>query len=196
MEIATNNIQPLTEQKPLTEDERAIVARIVRKKLLFIIPSYVGLVMVLIIGWIWGGAGMPGRRSWTGERVEWDDDDLSRFALLAPYVMGFLFILLTIYLFRHYQKTIRPFIRDTRQGVKTVLFFTPEKYKTPIFDAYYIKTPFRKPPMIRISRELYDAIDAHSTGQIAYSPSARFVFFIEVNGHRINYNESNSVIDM
>jgi hypothetical protein len=195
MEIVQQHIHPLTEQRPLTEDERGILWRIVNRKLRFLLSTYVVLATILFFLWFFGRKGISGSR-WGRPRIPLTEEQVSRFALLAPYLAGFFFILLTIYFYRHYRKLTYPYIKDVREGVKTVMFFVPERYKTPYFDAYYLKTAFRKKSMIRISKQLYDSIGPESFASIAYTPHAKFVFAIECENVKMNFNEKNSIIEM
>ncbi|MBL7740724.1 MAG: hypothetical protein JNK14_16010, partial [Chitinophagaceae bacterium] len=114
--------------------------------------------------------------------------------LVAPYVFLFFFIVLTVYFVSYYRKSVHPFIKDLKEGIKELLYFPAESYKTPFFNAYYIKTPSKKNAMIRVSKEMYDSIQPGSKGCLCLSPRARFVFFIEVAGKKIEFNEKNSRI--
>ncbi len=174
----------ITEQKPLTPEEKRILKKISDKKLLFIAGSYVAFLAILVLAWI---------EKWF-DSVGHGEEDTARFKLVAPYVFSFFFILLTVYFVNYYRKSVRPFIIDLKEGFKELLYFPAESYKTPFFNAYYIKTPSKKNAMIRVSKEMYDSIQPGVKGCLCLSPRARFVFSIDVAGKKVEFNEKNSRI--
>jgi hypothetical protein len=179
-------------QQELEEEERQTLIRIRNRKLRFVIPTYIGFVVAIILGWWLRSQGWrPGRVN------DFDDEEeMTRLAIVAPYFIAFLFILVTIYFIRYYVRSALPFIRDIKLGKKNVLVTRAEKYKTPYAQAYYLKIPFgKRNNMTRIHRQLYDAIGEESQVSIAYAPSSQFILSIKCENQLLTFNEKNSIIE-
>ena len=175
----------LQEQKSMSPGEIRILQMIRNKKLLFIVSSYCTFLAILALGWLYGG----------GRSARWGEEEVRRYRYVAPIVIAFFFIVLTIYFVNYYLKSLYPYIKDIKRGVKELLYFEPDSYKTPFFDTYYIRTVSKKNSLVRISKELYDAIQPGCKACMAISPAARFVFSIDVNGKKMEFNEKNALID-
>lgn len=159
------------------------------KKIRYLASTYFALLACIIYGWLMGPYKTSKRRPPTEEEIE-------RFNLVAPLVITFLFIALTAFFVHYYFKTLHTYIKDIKGGIKILYYFKPESYKTPFFDTYYIKTISKKRPMVRITKELYDAIQPDCKACISMSPFARFVFTIEVEDKKMEFNEKNSILDL
>ena len=179
----------LSEQQPLTTAEKNILIKIRDKKIWIILSSYVVLLTVLILAW--AGGPYKGRRS-----RSITEEDIERYKVVAPILIGIFFIALTIYFVNYYFKTLHPYIKDIKAGIKELLYYEPESYKTPFFETYYIKTISKKRAIVRVTKELYDAIQPGCRACISLSPSARFVFSIAVDEKKIEFNEKNSILDL
>lgn len=186
-----SNTVLLSEQKSLTANERKSLISIRNKKGLYIGSTYLLLSGLLIFAWV-NGPYSGGRRS----KHQITQEDIDRYNVVAPIVISFLLLLLTIYFFNYYRKTLHTYIKDIKGNIKVLYYFEPESYKTPFFDTYYIKTISRKRPMVRITKELYDAIQPGCKACISMSPFARFVFTIEVEDKKMEFNEKNSILDL
>lgn len=132
----------------------------------------------------------------TNKRRPPTEEEIERFNLVAPIVITFLFIALTAFFVHYYFKTLHTYIKDIKGRIKVLYYFEPESYKTPFFDTYYIKTISKRRPMVRITKELYDAIQPGCKACISMSPFARFVFTIEVEDKKMEFNEKNSILDL
>jgi hypothetical protein len=173
------------EQRALTSEEARILSRIRDKKIVHIASTYLVLSFILVFAWLYG---------WT-KTFGMKEEDAGAFDVVGPLVILFLFITLTIFFVNYYLKAVRPFVRDLKAGYKELIFFEPESYKTPFFDAYYIKTPSKKNAVIRISKEFYDSIKPGCKACLCLTPHARFPFSIDVDGKRIEFNEKNTRVD-
>jgi len=83
-----------------------------------------------------------------------------------------------------------------RGGIKQIISFTPEKYKTPFFDEFYLITPLKKLALLKIRKELYDEIQFDHSASIHLSPHAKFVFDIEIGGRQMKFDGSTWLADM
>ena len=188
----SNDSYLLSEQQPLTVAEKNILIKIRDKKIRLLATTYATLLAILIFAWVEG----PSRGSRWGRRSSITEEDINRFRIVAPIVIAFFFIILTIYFINYYLKTLHPYIKDIKAGIKELLYYEPESYKTPFFETYYIKTISKKRAMVRVTKELYDAIQPGCRACISLSPSARFVFSISVDEKIMEFNEKNSILDL
>lgn len=192
MQIQPGSRQPnlqailLQEEKTLSVNEEVILQRIWKKKILFIGATYLAFVVVLVVAWVYGPE--------IAARNEYEER--LRYEKLAPPLIIFFFVLLTVYFIRYYLRSAHPFWKDVKKGVKELIYFEPKPYKTPFFDRYYIQTISKKRAMVQISKEMYDAILPGAKACIALSPYARFVFSIHVDDKTMLFNEKNSILDM
>lgn len=170
------------EQRELTGGERRVLAAIRNKRLLFVGSAYGAFLVVLVLGWIEG---------WL-QAVEIYEEEADQLRSAAAYTVLFFFLLLTIYFVNYYFKSVHPFVRDLKLGYKDLLYFQPLPYKTPLFDAYYVKTPSAKNAMIRISKEMFDLIQPGSKACLVLSRYARFPFLLEIEGRRIEFTEKHA----
>jgi len=187
-QLITNTVL-LSEEKPLSTTEMKTLVSIRNKKIRYLVSTYLALFACIIYGWLMGPYKTNKRRPPTEEEIE-------RFNLVAPIVITFLFIALTAFFVHYYFKTLHTYIKDIKGRIKVLYYFEPESYKTPFFDTYYIKTISKRRPMVRITKELYDAIQPGCKACISMSPFARFVFTIEVEDKKMEFNEKNSILDL
>jgi hypothetical protein len=176
----------LREKKPLSQEERQILVKIRDRKLLYVVSTY--LVLLAIIAF-----GIFKMKS----RLQDDEENkqLPIFLAVAPYVFGVLFIGLTSYFAHFYYKVVHPFVKDLKSGTKDVIHFQPEPYKTPFFDAFYVRTPSQKNAMMRIDKEMYQLIRPDATASLTLSTYGRFVFSLEIEGRRLNFTEKDARVD-
>ncbi|MDP4261899.1 MAG: hypothetical protein Q8941_05155 [Bacteroidota bacterium] len=185
-DIISSEISPASEQQELTGEEKSILWNLRNKKLIFFIPSYLSLSYVFVEGWA---------RVYPG--TYWEAvKELFRFRIYPTWYLLFLFLILTIFFARYYLKSIHPLFKDLKAGKKQIIFFVPGKYQTPFFAEYYLKTPSQKTPLLRIDKDLYDTIQSNSAACIKISLYAKFVFSIEVNGIKEEFNYSTSFDDI
>jgi hypothetical protein len=174
------------EQAELTDAERRILSRVRFKKTFFLVVAYIAILAVITLvcltGWI--------KSSGTSmEQVE-------RFQRATIGLASVCFVLFTTIFIVYYFKTVHPYTRDLRRGLKTVSWFYPVAYKTPFFDSFFLKTGSKKKPMMPIRKELFDAIRPGVLGCILFAPSSRFVLLLDIDGYRMEFNEENADLEL
>lgn len=174
------------EQVALSPDERKVLAGVRRKKMIFLISAYAALAAILAFVYITGDI------KTTGLSVE----KATRYKNATHGFSIIIFLLLTIVFIFVYIKTIHPYTRDLKKGMKTVSWFYPAAYKTPYFDSFFLKTGSRKKPMLSISREMWDAIRPGVLACILFAPASRFVLSLDIDGWRMEFNERNSDLEL
>ncbi len=158
-----------------------------RKKTLFLLGAYIALIAIVVVvvylsGWV--GTGYI-----TEEKMERYRRGSSILAIVS-------FILLTGFFIVYYVKSVLPYTRDLKKGLKTVSWFYHTAYKTPYFDSFFLKTGSVKKPMLPITREMFYAVKPGVLACILFAPSSRFVLSLDIDGLQIIYNESNSDLEL
>jgi hypothetical protein len=184
--IISSEIKSTTEQQPLTKGELDILKSIRNKKLFYILSSYIALVTVLLNAW---------EKDWFNILFI-KKEDLTKFGRFGPYFTLLLFLLLTIFFVSFYFKAAHPFIKDIRKGMKEIIYFKPEIYKTPFFEEYFIITPIKKKQRIKINTDLYNNILRTDLALILLAPHSFFVFEVEVGNKEMTFNETNEPLDI
>ncbi len=100
-------------------------------------------------------------------RHKFNAEDWVRFYKVIPWFLAFILALLTGYFIYYYLKVVHPYVKDAKQGLKEIVFFKPEKYKTPFFAEYYLVTPIKNKLRIKINQELYDAVQEDTVAFIS-----------------------------
>lgn len=179
-----------SEVKRLTSAEIDILKKIRQKKSRFFLSTLVGFLILIPIGWIYS-------TNTSGIRYHrLSENSIRRMAHLAPYFYLCVFLLITGYFIYYYYKLLYPFNKDLKEGIKEILYYDPGKYQTPFFAEYYIVTPISKRSRVKISKEIFDAINPGSTAAISYSIHSHFIFSIEVGDKEIEFNETNELADI
>src|SRR5215212_3745515 len=94
----------------------------------------------------------------------------------AVYILtGSSFLIFTILFLVYYFRTIYPYTRDLKRGLKTVSWFYPVPYKTPFFENFFLKTGSPKKPALSIPKHLYEAVQPGVLACIMFAPSSRFL---------------------
>jgi hypothetical protein len=181
--LIPTGLNPIREQQPLTNGEKYILQTIRNKKLLFLLGAYISLVGVLVRVCynLWENMSQKLKLIW--------------FINTPLVIISFFFLALTIFFLKYYLEAVHPFMKDLKRGMKDIIWFNPERYKTPFFEEFYLKTVFKKMPLVKINKEIYDAIHDKATACISISPSARFVFSIDIEGHLLQFNEKDFIIE-
>jgi hypothetical protein len=174
------------EQAELNAAERKVLAKIRRKKTIFLVTAYVALVAILAFVYM---TGMIKSQVVTAEK----NIRLQRGTMIFS---GVSFIAFTVIFIFQYIKTVHPYTRDLRNGLKTISWFYPAAYKTPFFDSFFLKTGSRKRPMLSIHRELYDAIRPGVLACILFAPASRCVLLLDIDGRRMEFNEENTGLEL
>jgi len=185
-DLVVSELRPTQEEGFLTKEEEAVLRKMKNKKLVFLFTTYLTLTGIIIYAWIYGV-----QRSY-----RWGPDEVARAKKLAPFLMSFLFLLLTIYFYYYFKNSIHPLIKDLKSGLKKNHYFIPGKYMPPFVAEYYLKTPLSKIPLIKVDKDFYAAIQADSTACISYAPYSKFVLSVEVDREKINFNYSVAMDDI
>lgn len=184
------------ELQPLDSEESATLKRIRDKKFYFWLIAYLVLIAVLIIGYVYAQTEAEYGSSRGMFKHSGSEEKAERFARVGPYMILFFFSCLSVFFIRYYLRTVHPFMKDFKLGRKRAIQFNPESYKTPYFDTFYLRTHFPKKPMLRISREMYNAIQPGVIGKVSMLPNSRFVLSLEVGNEIMKFNEKNTILDM
>ena len=185
-----------SELKPLSENEKIILGKVKNKKIRYFYPAFTVLLVVIIFSFIiamTGGSSGGGRyRRSRGIDME----ELERVWKIAPYFFSFVAIALMIYFINYYRKLLLPIMKDINSQKKEIFYFSPNKYQTPFFADYFITTPLYEKSRVRVSKEIFDEIDPLSKASISLGQYSRFIFEIEVDGRKINFNDTHESVDV
>lgn len=181
------------ELQPLDDSERQIIKRICNKKILFWLAAYIALLSLLIEAYFRfiGDSDItdiPGN-------VDFDFEEAERRRRVGPIMISFFLVCLTTYFYFYYSRSIRPFVKDLKKGIKRVVRFIPETYKTPFFDNFYLVTGSGKRPL-RISMEMYNAIQPGVIGNVSMLLNSRFILAMKVGSETMEFNEKNTILDL
>lgn len=184
------------ELQSLGNEERATLKRIRDKKLFFWLGAFLALIAILAFGYFFSLDEQEhgSRRNFL--ETSGSEDRAAKFQRIAPYALLFFFVCLCIYFIRYYLRSVNPFMKDFKHDKKKVIQFQPESYKTPYFDTFYLRTNSPKKPMLRISREMYKAIQPGVTGVLCMLPNSRFVLSLKVGTETMEFNEKNTILDL
>jgi hypothetical protein len=174
------------EQMELTAEERQVLIGIRKRKFIFLATAYAALVAILSVIYITGNVKSVGL---SVERA-------TRFKVATHVFAEVVFIVVTIVFIIAYIRTIHPYTRDLKKGIKTISWFYPSAYKTPYFDSFFLKTGSKKKPMLSISRDMWDAIRPGVLACILFAPTSRLVLSLDIDGHRMEFNEKNSDLEL
>lgn len=174
------------EQILLTEADKKLLAAVRLKRTIFLVLAYLSLVAIL--GFIF----MTGQLRSTETSLE----KMLRYQRATNLLTGGSLVIFTIIFIIYYFKTVYPFTRDLKKGLKTVSWFYPAAYKTPYFDSFFLKTGSPKKPMLPIPKNLFDAIEPGVLAYILIAPASRFVFLLDIDGQQLEFNERNVVLDL
>ncbi len=174
------------EQTILSLAERKVLAKVRLKKTLILLVAYGALIAVLVTVYL---TGMIKSSETSLEKIQ-------RIRRATLILTGSSFIIFTCFFIRHYYKSVYPYTRDLKNGMKTVSWFYPVSYKTPFFDNFFLKTGSPKNPMLAIPKNLYEAIQPGMLAFIAFAPKSRFVLMLDINGEQVEYNEVNSDLEL
>lgn len=183
--IKTSTTERSADLLNMTEEERSILVKIRNKKFRYIISTYATLTGVLLFAFI---------RSWS-RSDRWGQDEVERFAIIAPYFYAGMFLLLTIFFSNYYLKLVHPFVKDIKKGMKEAVLFNPGKYQTPFFNEYFLVTPIKSRQRIKVSKEFFDAIQPDTPAFINKAVYSGFIFSIHIGSEAMFFNESNTILD-
>ncbi len=132
-----------------------------RKKKLtrYILYAYIPLSLVLLVVLL-NGVDVINRKKNSLHHVELDEEGVERFALMAPYVCGFFFIMLTLFFIHYYLVNLAPVLKDIKLKKKTLLYFAAEKTSMEAFGKFYLTTPIRKQQQLQVEQDDFNSIPA------------------------------------
>jgi hypothetical protein len=174
------------EQIELTAEDRKVLTEVRRKKTLFIAAAYFALIGLLAVIYL---ISFLKSADITIEKAQ-------RFKVAVRLFAGISFLVFTCLFIIHYYRSIYPYTKDLKKGLKTISWFYPVSYKTPFFDNFFLKTGSRKNPMLSIPKYVYDAIQPGALAFIAFAPTSRFVLLLDINGFQVAFNEENSDLEL
>jgi len=174
------------EQLVLSSAERKVLSKVRLKKTLFMLMAYMALIAVLVTVYL---TGMVRSSETSLEKIR-------RIKLATLLLTGSSFIIFTALFIIQYFRSVYPYTRDLKKGMKTVSWFYPVSYKTPFFDNFFLKTGSAKKPMLSIPRNLYEAIQPGILACIVFAPKSRFVLLLDINGQQKEFNEENSDLEL
>jgi hypothetical protein len=157
-----------------------------RKQTLFLLGAYSALLLILFVIYLTGNIRGSGNSSEIFEKHH-------RATLILTVVSVTVITLLFTF---HYFRSIYPYTKDLKKGLKTVSWFYPVGYKTPFFDHFFLKTGSVKKPMLAIPKYAYDAIQPGVLACIMFAPSSRFLLSLDINGFLVEYNEESGEMDL
>jgi hypothetical protein len=177
-----------TEERPLSDNDLAILKTRRNKQFQFLLSAYLPLAAILLYMTIDGLNFLQRERGRLRSRLEFDDEDISQYHLVAPYVYGFFFLILTIYFTRLYMQSLAPVIKDIKMNKKTVLHYIPEKTEMAFFNRYYLSSPIFKKQQIEVSREDFHALPPGKTLMLEMAPGSQIVLRFKTDEREIKVN--------
>lgn len=172
------------EEQSLSEPDKVKLVTKRNKQLKFLALSYIPLALILAYVFFTGPAGVY-REQYPYPKHEITDEDVSRFNIVAPYLCGFFFLLLTGYFIHYYLKTAAPLIRDINKNKKSLVIVRPEKTDMSVFNKYYITTPIRAKQQLSISKEGFYMISCSESLIFELGPNSLEVLKITSDGKEI-----------
>src|SRR5260221_3217287 len=112
-----------------------------------------------------------------------DDEQRNRFWTVAPYFLGFMFLILNIYFGKLYFQSLRPLLKDIKLNKKQLIFFKPEKTAMALFNKYYLTTPLYKYQQIQVNADDFNNISDHNDLCLEVGPNSVFVLRL-LNGEK------------
>jgi len=176
-----------TEEALLSESDRANLTLKRNKQLTYLLSSYIPLALILVYVFINGLAVIYREKKFPYQQHEIDEDDITKFALVAPYVCGFFFLMLTLFFIRFFLQTAAPLIKDIKQNKKLLLYIKPEKTEMAFFNKYYITTPVQKKQQVQIDSEDFNNITGQSDLILEIAPHSQIILRLTNNGKEIRF---------
>jgi hypothetical protein len=175
-----------TEEQPLSETDRTNLILKRNKQLIYLLSAYVPLALILAYVFL-NGLSVIYREKYPYPKHEITDEDITNFALVAPYVCGFFFLLLTFFFIRYYLQTAAPLIKDIRKNKKHLLHIKPEKTEMAFFNRYYISTPIRIKQQVQIDKDDFHSINDSNPLILELAPYSQSILRLVSNGKEIRY---------
>jgi hypothetical protein len=173
-----------TEEQPLSASDKTKLIAKRNRQLKFLSISYIPLALILAYVFVSGPA-VVYREKHSYPKHEITEDDISNFNKAAPYVCGFLFLLLTIFFIRYYLQTAAPLIKDIKGNKKLLLSVNPEKTDMGFFNKYYITTPIFKKQQLSVSKDDFYMISNNDPLILELTPHSLEILKITSNEKQI-----------
>jgi hypothetical protein len=178
-----------TEEGPLAKEDMELLKTRRNKQFLFLLSGYLPFILfglyILLMG---PGSLNTGRGSGPfRHQITIDENTKSRFWTVAPWFVGFLFIMLNIYFAKLYFQTLRPLIKDISSNKKQLLFFRPAKSEMAFFNRYYLSTPLYQNQQIEVSREDFAGIVDNDELCLEVGPQSNCIFRLSYRNKEIKY---------
>jgi hypothetical protein len=192
--MATQKLMPerisRTEEKPLSGEDLALLKAKKNKQLIFLLSGYLPFIAFGLFILIMGPYSLnTPRRQIMGEftKLNIDEEQKGRFWTVAPWFLGFMFILLTIYFGRLYFQSIKPLMKDIKLNKKQLFFFKPVKNPMAFFNKYYLSTPLYQNQQIEVSREDFESIHDNDELHLEVGPDSTFILRLCNGNKEIKY---------
>src|SRR5215213_3533041 len=97
---SSNRLQSVLfiEKKMMTTEEKRILRVLRNRRFFFAASTYCTLSAVLIVAWIQGWA----------KSTKYGEEEVQRYTFIAPIVISFCFVMLTIFFSHYFYKTVFP----------------------------------------------------------------------------------------
>ena len=180
-----------SEERLLSNEDMVILRAKRNKQLIFLLSGYLPFIAFGLFILIMGPYSLktsPRRIMGEFTKINIDDEQKSRFWAVAPWFLGFMFILLTIYFTRLYFQSIKPLSKDIQFNKKQLLFFKPVKNPMAFFNKYYLSTPLYQNQQIEISREDFDSIHDNDELYLEVGPNSTFILRLCNGDKEIRYH--------
>jgi ABC-type antimicrobial peptide transport system permease subunit len=192
--MATQKLMPerisRTEERPLSNEDVALLKAKRNKQLTFLLSGYLPFIAFGLFILFMGPYSLnTPRRRIMGEftKINIDDAEKIRFWTVAPWFLGFMFILLSIYFARLYFQSLKPLSKDIKLNKKQLLFFKPVKNSMAFFNKYYLSTPLYQNQQIEVSREAFESINDNDELHLEVGPDSTFIFRLCNGNKEIKY---------
>src|SRR6185295_4751741 len=177
-----------TKMEPLTLNEIRLMKNKVVRQLRVYVPGYLLLTAIAIWFLLRGPEVLNDFKS-RFKRLDITEDTRALFWVVAPYFSLFLFLLTTIFLAIYYFKSVRPFIRDIKEGKKIAVFYRPRKTAMALFNRYYITIPLYNNQQIELSKADFDKIREEEFLCLEMGPSSNFILNLKNNDECIQVDD-------
>jgi hypothetical protein len=175
-----------TEEKPFSKGDMELLKTKRNKQFLILLSGYLPFIAFgIYILFVGPDSLNTGRHSDPRPYMEIniDDEEKSLFWIVAPYFLGFMFLMLNIYFTKLYFQTLRPLLKDIKHNQKKLLFFKPEKNPMALFNKYYLSTPLYKYQEIQINQDDFNSITDYNELCLEIGPNSIFVLRL-LNGEK------------
>jgi hypothetical protein len=177
-----------TKMEPLTLNEIRLLKNKVVRQLRVYLPGYLLLTAIAIWFLLRGPEVLNDSKSRL-QRLDITEDTRALFWVVAPYFSLFLFLLTTIFLVIYYFKSVRPFIKDIKEGKKITVFYRPKKTAMALFNRYYITIPLLANQQIEVNKADFDKINDNDMLCLEMGPASCFLLNLKTKEENIHVDD-------